>query len=45
MLPEEMDEEMEEDHGDVKVKIIKMDSGNTHEMMNDILGPMSPKVM
>ena len=35
----------EEEHGDVKVKIIKMDSGNTHEMMNDILGPMGPKVM
>ena len=41
MLPEEMEEE----HGEVKVKIIKMDSGNTHEMMNDILGPMGPKVM
>jgi hypothetical protein len=44
IIPEEK-EEMEEEHGDVKVKIIKMDSGNTHEMMNDILGPMSPKVM
>ncbi len=44
IIPEET-EEMEEEHGDVKVKIIKMDSGNTHEMMNDILGPMGPKVM
>lgn len=44
MLPQ--DEEMEEEeHGDMKVKIIKMDSGNAHEMMNDILGPMGPKVM
>ena len=45
ILPEEEHEEMEEEHGDVKVKIIKMDSGNTHEMMNDILGPMGPKVI
>jgi len=29
----------------MKVKIIKMDSGNAHEMMNDMLGPMGPKVM
>ena len=44
MLPHE-EEETEEEHGDMKVKIIKMDSGNAHEMMNDILGPMGPKVM
>ena len=45
MLPEE-DEVVEEDssHGDMKVKVIKMDSGNMHEMMNDILGHGSPKV-
>jgi len=45
MLPEE--EEIVEDdehHGDMKVKVIKMDSGNMHEMMNDILGHGSPKV-
>jgi len=43
MLPQE--EEMEEEeHGDMKVKIIKMDSGNMHEMMNDVLGHGSPKV-
>ena len=45
MLPEE--EEIEEDddhHGDMKVKVIKMDSRNMHEMMNDILGHGSPKV-
>jgi len=45
ILPEE--EEMVEEeghHGDMKVKVIKMDSGNMHEMMNDILGHGSPKV-
>lgn len=46
MLPDEEEEMEEEEHdGDMKVKIIKMDSGNAHEMMNDILGPMGPKVM
>ena len=45
MLPHEEEEMEEEEHGDMKVKIIKMDSGNAHEMMNDILGPMGPKVM
>ena len=46
VLPEEemTEEEMPED-GEVKVKVIKMDSGNVHEMMNDILGHDSPKVM
>lgn len=43
MLPHE-DEEVEEEHGDMKVKIIKMDSGNMHEMMNDVLGHGGPKV-
>ena len=43
MLPQE--EEIEEEgHGDMKVKIIKMDSGNMHEVMNDVLGHGSPKV-
>ena len=46
MLPEE-DIEMEEEHGDgeMKVKIIKMDSGNVHEMMNDMLGSSKPENM
>lgn len=44
MLPEEEIEEDDEHHGDMKVKVIKMDSGNMHEMMNDILGHGSPKV-
>lgn len=45
ILPEEEDiEEDDEHHGDMKVKVIKMDSGNMHEMMNDILGHGSPKV-
>ena len=45
MLPHEDEEMEEEEHGDMKVKIIKMDSGNVLEAMNDILGPMGPKVM
>ena len=45
MLPEEEEiVEEDENHGDMKVKVIKMDSGNMHEMMNDILGHGSPKV-
>ena len=51
MLPEEMEEtEMHDDaehmdDGNVKVKIIKMDSSNVHEMMNDMLGSSKPEVM
>ena len=46
ILPEE-EVEMEEEKGDgeMKVKIIKMDSGNVHEMMNDILGSSRPENM
>ena len=44
MLPEEEIVEEDEHHGDMKVKVIKMDSGNMHDMMNDILGHGSPKV-
>jgi len=44
ILPEEEEIEEDENHGDMKVKVIKMDSGNMHEMMNDILGHGSPKV-
>ena len=42
----EMEEGMEQmDDGNVKVKIIKMDSSNMHEMMNDMLGSSKPEVM
>ena len=42
----EMQEGMEEmDDGNVKVKIIKMDSSNAHDMMNDILGSSKPEIM
>ena len=46
IMPEE-ETEMEEEHGDgeMKVKIIKMDSGNVHEMMNDMLGSSKPENM
>ena len=45
--PEDMEEteEMSEDDGNVKVKIIKMDSSNVHEMMNDMLGSSKPEMM
>ena len=45
--PEDMEEteEMSEDDGNVKVKIIKMDSSNVHEMMNDMLGSSKPEIM
>ena len=45
--PEEMEEteEMSEDDGNVKVKIIKLDSSNVHEMMNDMLGSSKPEIM
>tara|TARA_R100001460_G_scaffold20034_3_gene41703 strand:- start:6398 stop:6697 length:300 start_codon:yes stop_codon:yes gene_type:complete len=47
--PEDMEEtedmqEMEHDDN-VKVKIIKMDSSNVHEMMNDMLGSSKPEMM
>ena len=45
--PEDMEEteEMSEDDGNVKVKIIKLDSSNVHEMMNDMLGSSKPEIM
>ena len=45
--PEDMEEteEMFEDDNNVKVKIIKMDSSNVHEMMNDMLGSSKPEIM
>ncbi|MAL46592.1 hypothetical protein [Hyphomonas sp.] len=47
--PEDMEEtedmqEMEHDDN-VKVKIIKMDKSNVHEMMNDMLGSSKPEMM
>ena len=44
VLPEE--EEMEEEHmdGDMKVKVMKVDSGDMRSVMDEILGHGSPKV-
>ena len=44
IMPEE---EMEEEHmdGDVKVKVMKVDSGDMRGVMDEILGHGSPKVM
>ena len=43
IMPEE---EMEEEHmdGDVKVKIMKVDSGDMRGVMDEILGHGSPKI-
>jgi hypothetical protein len=45
ILPEE-EEEMEEEHmdGDVKVKVMKVDSGDMRSVMDEILGHGSPKI-
>ena len=45
VLPDE-EEEMEEEHmdGDVKVKVMKVDSGDMRGMMDEILGHGGPKV-
>ena len=45
ILPEE-EEEMEEEHmdGDVKVKVMKVDSGDMRGVMDEILGHGSPKI-
>lgn len=44
VMPEE--EEMEDEHmdGDVKVKVMKVDSGDMRGVMDEILGSGSPKV-
>ena len=44
VMPEE--EEMEEEHmdGDVKVKVMKVDSGDMRGVMDEILGHGSPKI-
>jgi hypothetical protein len=47
VLPSEKEEEMEEMQemdGDVKVKIMKVDSGDMRGVMDEILGHGSPKV-
>ena len=44
IMPEEEEHEEEMD-GDVKVKIMKVDSGDMRGMMDEILGHGSPKVM
>ena len=48
VLPDEEEEiEMEEDHhmdGDVKVKVMKVDSGDMQSVMDQILGHGSPKI-
>ena len=45
VMPEE-EEEMEEEHmdGDVKVKVMKVDSGDMRGVMDEILGHGSPKI-
>jgi hypothetical protein len=45
VMPEE-EEEMEEEHmdGDVKVKVMKVDSGDMRSVMDEILGHGSPKI-
>ena len=44
VMPEE--EEMEDEHmdGDVKVKVMKVDSGDMRGVMDEILGSGSPKI-
>jgi len=45
VLPDE-EEEMEEEHmdGDMKVKVMKVDSGDMRSVMDEILGHGSPKI-
>ena len=46
MLPEEEEMSEEEDmEGDVKVKVMKVDSGDMRGVMDQILGHDAPKVM
>jgi hypothetical protein len=46
MLPDEEEEEedYEEMDGDVKVKVMKVDSGDMRGVMDEILGHGSPKI-
>ena len=41
----EEEEMMEEDHGDMKVKIMKVDSGDMRGVMDELLGHGGPKMM
>ena len=45
IIPEENNEEMEESEGQVKVKVMKVDSGDMRGMMDEILGHGGPKIM
>ncbi len=46
IIPEENnEEEMDESEGKVKVKIMKVDSGDMRGMMDEILGHGGPKIM
>ena len=46
VLPDEEEEEIEEEHmdGDMKVKVMKVDSGDMRSVMDQILGHGSPKI-
>jgi hypothetical protein len=46
ILPEEEEEMPMEEHmdGDVKVKVMKVDSGDMRSVMDEILGHGSPKI-
>jgi len=46
VLPDEEEEEMEDEHmdGDMKVKVMKVDSGDMRSVMDQILGHGSPKI-
>lgn len=46
IIPEENNEdEMDESEGQVKVKVMKVDSGDMRGMMDEILGHGGPKIM
>ena len=46
IIPEEnTEEEMDESEGKVKVKVMKVDSGDMRGMMDEILGHGGPKIM
>ena len=46
IIPEENnEEEMDESEGQVKVKVMKVDSGDMRGMMDEILGHGGPKIM
>jgi len=44
-IGEEEEEMMEEDHDGMKVKIMKVDSGDMRGVMDELLGHGSPKIM